>query len=57
MTGWYGSEDVYAVGKLCLQNEDIAKNSLVLMSRELQYSTQAVIRNNIVVVLCDLAVR
>ena len=46
-----------SVGKLCLQNEDIAKNSLVLMSRELEYSTQAVIRNNIVVVLCDLAVR
>ena len=44
-------------GKLCLQNEDLAKNSLILMSRELQYSKNAAVKNNIVVALCDLAVR
>ena len=45
------------LGKLCLQDEDLAKTSLMFMTRDLEHSQHAAIRNNIVVVLCDLAVR
>lgn len=47
----------FHVGKLCLQNEDLAKKSIVQMARELEHSKDSSIRNNIVVILCDLAVR
>lgn len=44
-------------GKLCLQNEPLAKKCVVQMARELLVSRHAPIRNNLVIVLCDLAVR
>ncbi len=44
-------------GKLCLQNEALAKKSIAHSARELLLSRHAPIRNNIVIVLCDLAVR
>ena len=44
-------------GKLCLQDEDLTKKSIPQMARELEYSQAPAIRNNIVVVLSDLAVR
>lgn len=47
----------YPTGKLCLQNEELAKKSVVQMGRELLTSQHPVVRNNIVVILCDLAVR
>ncbi len=46
-----------ASGKLCLQNEDLAKKSILQMARELETSKDPAIRNNVVVVLSDLAVR
>lgn len=47
----------FSSGKLCLQNEELAKKSIVQMVRELETSKHQAVRNNIVVVLCDLAVR
>ena len=44
-------------GKLCLQNEELAKKSIVQMVHELETSKNPAVRNNIIVVLCDLAVR
>ncbi|KAG1703671.1 Condensin-2 complex subunit D3 [Nymphon striatum] len=45
------------LGKLCLQNEDIAKKSVAAMARELAETADTTIRNNIVVILSDLCVR
>ena len=44
-------------GKLCLQNEDLAKKSIIQMVRELHTSKHSAIRSNVVMILCDLAVR
>ena len=44
-------------GKLCLQDEDLTKKCIPQMARELKHSQAPAIRNNIVVVLSDLAVR
>lgn len=44
-------------GKLCLQNEELAKKSVVQMAQELLTSNHPATRNNIIVILCDLAVR
>ena len=44
-------------GKLCLQNEELAKKTILQMAKELEHSPHSAIRNNIIVVLCDLAVR
>ena len=44
-------------GKMCLHNEELAKQSVVQMARELEVSKHPTVRNNIIIVLCDLAVR
>ncbi|XP_052706272.1 condensin-2 complex subunit D3-like isoform X1 [Crassostrea angulata] len=46
-----------ALGKLCLQNADLAKKCVAALARELETSTDLTIRNNIVIILCDLCVR
>ena len=48
---------IHSLGKLCLQNEDLTKKVVPQLAHELQTSPHAATRNNIVVVLCDLAVR
>lgn len=45
------------LGKLCLQNEDIAKKCVAALARELETSTDATIRNNVIFILSDLCVR
>ena len=45
------------LGKLCLQNEDLAKQCIAALARELETSNDAAIRNNVTVVMCDLCVR
>ena len=45
------------VGKLCLQNPDLAKKCVAALARELEISPDPTIRNNIVIILCDLCVR
>ncbi|KAJ8267094.1 hypothetical protein GJAV_G00138310, partial [Gymnothorax javanicus] len=45
------------LGKLCLQNEDLAKRCVPAFARELDVSEEVAVRNNVVVVMCDLCVR
>ncbi|KAL5479917.1 hypothetical protein EMCRGX_G023519 [Ephydatia muelleri] len=45
------------LGKLCLQNEELAKKCVAQMSKELETSECPAVKNNVIVVLCDLAVR
>lgn len=53
----YIQPSVNPTGKLCLQNEDLAKRSVAQMARELLTSRHPAIRNNIIIILCDLSVR
>lgn len=50
------SVDVH-LGKLCLQNETIAKQCVPALARELELSDDASIRNNVVIIMCDLCIR
>ncbi|KAL5479868.1 hypothetical protein EMCRGX_G023460 [Ephydatia muelleri] len=45
------------LGKLCLQNKELAKKCVAQMSKELETSECPDVKNNVIVVLCDLAVR
>ncbi|XP_068094896.1 condensin-2 complex subunit D3 isoform X2 [Hyperolius riggenbachi] len=45
------------LGKLCLQHEDLAKKCLPALIRELEISDDVAIRNNVMIVICDLCVR
>jgi len=44
------------LGKLCLQNEALAKKCVATLARELERSDDAAVKNNIIVILCDLCV-
>lgn len=44
-------------GKLCLQREDLVQKYLPVFARELELGTEVAVRNNIVVIMCDLCVR
>ncbi|XP_015284682.1 PREDICTED: condensin-2 complex subunit D3, partial [Gekko japonicus] len=45
------------LGKLCLQHEDLAKQCIAALARELEVSKDMAIRNNVVIVICDLCIR
>ena len=45
------------VGKLCLQNENLAKQCVPALARELEVSPDVAVRNNVVIVMCDLCIR
>ncbi|NXS51428.1 CNDD3 protein, partial [Brachypteracias leptosomus] len=45
------------LGKLCLQHEDLAKKCIAALARELEVSQEVAVRNNVVIVMCDLCVR
>uniref|UniRef100_A0A8D0HCJ9 Condensin-2 complex subunit D3 n=1 Tax=Sphenodon punctatus TaxID=8508 RepID=A0A8D0HCJ9_SPHPU len=45
------------LGKLCLQHEDLAKKCIAALARELEVCEDVAIRNNVVIVLCDLCIR
>ncbi|KAH0623283.1 hypothetical protein JD844_031429 [Phrynosoma platyrhinos] len=45
------------LGKLCLQHEDLAKKSIAALARELEVCQDVAIRNNVVIVMCDLCIR
>lgn len=49
--------DPYFTGKLCLQHEDLAKKCIAALARELEVSHDVAVRNNVVIVMCDLCVR
>ncbi|VDI33710.1 condensin-2 complex subunit D3, partial [Mytilus galloprovincialis] len=46
-----------ALGKLCLQNPDLAKKCVAALARELETCKDPTIRNNVVIIMCDLCVR
>ncbi|XP_068412293.1 condensin-2 complex subunit D3 isoform X2 [Eschrichtius robustus] len=48
---------VITLGKLCLQHEDLAKNSIPALVRELEVCGDVAVRNNAIIVLCDLCIR
>ncbi|XP_070621308.1 condensin-2 complex subunit D3 isoform X1 [Erythrolamprus reginae] len=45
------------LGKLCLQHEDLAKKCISALARELEVSKDMAVRNNVVIVMCDLCIR
>ncbi|NWR85142.1 CNDD3 protein, partial [Furnarius figulus] len=45
------------LGKLCLQHEDLAKKCIAALARELEVSQDVAVRNNVVIVMCDLCIR
>ena len=46
-----------ALGKMCLSNLKLTKNVLPMLVRELETDASPVVRNNILVLLCDLCVK
>uniref|UniRef100_A0A3Q3D1S0 Non-SMC condensin II complex, subunit D3 n=1 Tax=Hippocampus comes TaxID=109280 RepID=A0A3Q3D1S0_HIPCM len=48
---------VITLGKLCLQREELVQKYLPVFARELELGTEVAVRNNIVVIMCDLCVR
>ena len=44
-------------GKLCLQSESLAKKCVAALARELEVCDDPVIRNNVVIIMCDLCIR
>lgn len=48
---------VLTLGKLCLQDEQLAKRCIPIFIRELKQNSDHFVRNNIVVVVCDLCIR
>ncbi|XP_068184281.1 condensin-2 complex subunit D3 isoform X2 [Antennarius striatus] len=48
---------VITLGKLCLQHEDLAQRFLPVLARELEVGSEVAVRNNVVVIMCDLCVR
>nr|XP_028564487.1 condensin-2 complex subunit D3 [Podarcis muralis] len=45
------------LGKLCLQHEDLANKCIPALVRELELSKDVAVRNNVVIVICDLCIR
>ncbi|MEE6485331.1 hypothetical protein FKM82_014245 [Ascaphus truei] len=45
------------LGKLCLQHEDLAKKCIAALARELEVCENVAIRNNVILVMCDLCIR
>lgn len=45
------------IGKLCLQHEDLAKKSIPALVRELEVCEDVAVRNNVIIVMCDLCIR
>ncbi|KAF6727077.1 Condensin-2 complex subunit D3 [Oryzias melastigma] len=48
---------VLTFGKLCLQREELVHKYLPVFARELEVGKEVAVRNNVVVVMCDLCVR
>ncbi|XP_078589541.1 condensin-2 complex subunit D3-like [Branchiostoma floridae x Branchiostoma japonicum] len=45
---------ILTIGKLCLQHDDVAKKCVPFLAHELETSPHIPIRNNVMVILCDL---
>lgn len=46
-----------ALGKLCLEDEALAKKCIAAFAKELETSDSPVVRNNVMVIMCDLCIR
>ncbi|XP_072886251.1 condensin-2 complex subunit D3 isoform X2 [Hemitrygon akajei] len=47
----------FTLGKLCLQHEDLAKKSIAAFARELEVCENTAVRNNVIIIICDLCMR
>lgn len=57
MTRHVRARAVLTLGQLCLQDEELAKKCIPVFVRQLKENTDHFVRNNIMVVTCDLCVR
>ncbi|XP_067654633.1 condensin-2 complex subunit D3-L-like isoform X2 [Haliotis asinina] len=57
MSGKIRAHAFITLGKLCLQNENLAKKCIAALARELETSHDPNIRNNVIIIMCDLCVR
>ncbi|XP_008067731.1 condensin-2 complex subunit D3 [Carlito syrichta] len=48
---------IITLGKLCLQHEDLAKKSIPALVQELEVCEDVAVRNNVIIVMCDLCIR
>ncbi|XP_055083053.1 condensin-2 complex subunit D3 [Periophthalmus magnuspinnatus] len=48
---------VLTLGKLCLQHEELVQKYMPVFARELEEGTEVSVRNNVVVIMCDLCIR
>jgi condensin-2 complex subunit D3 len=48
---------VLTLGKLCLFDEQLSKKCIPVFIRELKNNKDHIVRNNIVIVVCDLCIR
>uniref|UniRef100_A0A3Q1H262 Condensin-2 complex subunit D3 n=1 Tax=Acanthochromis polyacanthus TaxID=80966 RepID=A0A3Q1H262_9TELE len=48
---------VITLGKMCLQDEELVHRYLPVFARELEVGTEVAVRNNVVVIMCDMCVR
>uniref|UniRef100_A0AAQ5ZYB1 Condensin complex subunit 1 C-terminal domain-containing protein n=1 Tax=Amphiprion ocellaris TaxID=80972 RepID=A0AAQ5ZYB1_AMPOC len=48
---------VITLGKMCLQHEELVHRYLPVFARELEVGTEVAVRNNVVVIMCDMSVR
>lgn len=48
---------ILALGKLCLQHAELMQKYLPVFAREMQEGTEVPVRNNVVILMCDLCVR
>ena len=51
------AQGLITLGKVSLQDEDFAKRFISALAREMKESDDAIIRNNAMMILCDLCVR
>ncbi|XP_006871068.1 PREDICTED: condensin-2 complex subunit D3 [Chrysochloris asiatica] len=48
---------IITLGKLCLQHDELAKRSIPTLVRELEVCNDVAVRNNVIIVMCDLCIR
>jgi condensin-2 complex subunit D3 len=46
-----------ALGKLCLEDESLAKKCIPAFAKELEVCEYPVVRNNVMVIMCDLCIK
>ncbi|KAK2144696.1 hypothetical protein LSH36_737g05069, partial [Paralvinella palmiformis] len=57
MSGRIRAHAFITLGKMCLQNHDLAKRCVPAFARELEVSRDMAVRNNVVIIMADLSLR